>query len=444
MCDIGAAVVGGSALLGAIGGGKSKQQTQTQTSEPWGPQGERLQRGFQGADDLYDERRAQGVYTGDRSAAMDPLTQAAIERSVGYAGGDGGVLANQAGNTASHLMGTAPGFVDRATDLASTGTGPMNGTAEGVLTAAASGQPLARSSPATMAGMGAARSGLNTAADLVDRAQGDPAQRALATGAAYADSDAVRGQIDNAALDVTRNFNEVTAPGLNARASAGGNLNSARAGIAEGLARRDAGESVGRIAADIRGNAFDRGVAASLEGNSQNNALALGANSQSIQGGLGVAQQGEDQRQFDASTRLNAATTLGTQDLNSRALDAETRLRANAQTGEAAYRGVDAAAAAGGLADANTARIAGAGAMSQAEAQRALDEREEEFYRANNYRSDALNEYMGVVGGNSWGSTTTGTLTQPGPGVLAGALGGASAGMGIMSGYGNGIRKMFA
>lgn len=438
MCDVTAAVVAGTAVMGAAAAASSKpkapSQTSTTSTPTSGPQSDAINAGIAHAENNFRDRLGQGYYRGDLVADQDPRVQQALNAGANYATGPGGALATNATNAAGTMIGATGGFVDRAGALATTGAGTPNATAQGVLTNTAQGVPLATTGATGTAGQGNMATGVNNAQGLVTQAQGDPAMRALTTGGAFANDPVVQQQIDNAALDVTRNFNENTSPSLNARASAGGNMNSARAGIAEGLARRDAGEAVGRIAAQVRGNAFNQGVDASMTGNAQNNALALGANQQVLSGGTAQANLGEEQRQFDGSTRLAGATTLGSQDTANRALDVNTRLEANSQTGEAAFRGFDAAGAAGALVDANTGRVVNAGANATAVKQQRLDEAYEQWNREYAFRQAALSDFMGVAGANyNTGASTTTTVgsTPQSPNILQGALGGAMMGAGM-------------
>jgi hypothetical protein len=431
----GAAVAGAAASASAAkSANKPRTTTTTQETTPWAPQAQELHHAFILNRGILDNATPD-PYGGDLSADMRPEQRAALENAIAYSNGQGAQTANQVAQNAARLGGATTPFLQNATGMAANGTGGMNGTAAGVLTAGANGPltPTNAIGQAGQAGLGGALGGANT---LFDRASGDPAQRALAMGGAYANDPTVQAQIDNAALDVTRNFNENTAPGLNARASAGGNLNSARAGIAEAVARRDAGESVGRIAATMRGNAFNAGVGASMEGNAQNNALALGANNQRAGVSSDMAALGEQTRQFDTTSRMNAANNLGQMDLAARSLNANTRLNANAQLGEAALASPDAAAQGMALMDGNFARTMTAGGMLQAEDQRMLDENFERYMRDYNTQRGYLSDFMSVAGSNNWGSSTTGTQTTPGAGVnmlgagLQGALGGAMMGAG--------------
>lgn len=431
-----AAVVGAGAALGGIAAStsrKSNTSTQTQTSTPWEPQGIRLNRNYELADPLLYQNLARGPWQGDLSPDMDPARAEGLAGSVNYARGTGAALAGQAAGSAGALLGAAPGYVNRAEQIANQGAGQANPIAQGVLGAAAMGVPLANPNANVTQGGAGMRAAFGTASDLVAQAGGDPAARALTTAGAYANDPVVREQINAALGDITRNFNENTSPSLNARASGGGNLNSARAGIAEQMARRDAEENAGRVAAQLRGTAFNTGVQASLTGNEQNNALALGANAQRGSLATNASQLGEQARQFDTTARLGAAETLGAQDTANRALDANTRLAANEQTGEAAFRGFDAAQSAGVLFDANTGRLVNAGSAYEQEAARAAAEDYANYMRDYNFRMGLINDNTALVtAGGSWGGTQTGTVTQPtGAGnIFQGILGGAMMGLG--------------
>lgn len=444
MCDVSAAALAVTAATTAAGAAasatnKPKAQTATTTtnSEPWENQKPFIQQTMADAQSNYQAQGVRGAYQGDTSADMNDLTKAGLDQTVDYANGQGGALASQASDAAGTMLGAAPGFVDRATNIATNGAGPANATASGVLTQAANGQPMTGPTAAGTAGLDGQTGALSTAQGLVQQAQGDPAQRALTTAQGYANDPTVDAQIDAAARDVARNFSEVTMPGLNARASAGGNVNSARAGAAEAVAARGAQDRIADTSAAIRGNAFNTGVQASLTGNAQNNALALGANDQAAGISGALSGLGESQRQFDTSTRLGAAETLGQQDTANRALDVNAKLEANAQTGQAALSGFDAAQSAGVLADANAGRSIGAGLAYQTEAQRAAAEEEERYYREYQFRNGITNDYAALVANKSFGESKSSATTTPaaaGPGIIQGALGGATLGMGLYSG----------
>lgn len=441
MCDVTAAVVvGGMAVAGAASAAASKPKTPTSTTTTptSAAQSGAQNYGLTNAGNLYDSAIGAPRYDGPITATQDPRVQQALDGGANFATGAGGDLADKAVASAGSLIGAAPGFVDRATTLATNGAGPANATSQGVLTSAAQGASMATGGVAGATGLSGQQGALSTAQGLVQQAGGpNPAQAALSTGGQFANDPVVQAQIDAAASDVTRNFSETTMPGLNAAASAGGNMNSARAGAAEAVARRGAEDRIAATAATIRGNAFNQGVGASLTGNEQNNSLALGANAQAgaISGAL--TNTGETQRQFDTNTQVGAAQALGQQDTANRALDANIKLDANAQTGQAALSGFDAAGAAGSLVDKNVGRVAGAGLNATGVAQQAIDEARAQSTAQYDYDKGILADYMGFANGiqPTGASTTVGTAPQA-PSVIQGALGGAAAGMGISNAAG--------
>jgi hypothetical protein len=443
MCDVTAAVVAGTAVAGAASAATSKPKTATtntsSTNSPWAPQAEHLQTGMDEAARIYEDSKATGAYTGDLSADQNATQQQGYGTLTGYANGTGGSLASQAGQGAGALMGATTPFVQNASGLAANGIGGMNATTQGVLTGAANGQTLGQTTASGAAGLSAQQGALTTAQSLTDRAAGDPNAAILAGANGYVNNDLLQGQIDAVNRDVSRTLSEETLPGLNARAMAGGNVNSARAGAAEAIARRGAEDRAADNAATIRADAYKTGLSTSLAAQDQQNSLALGANAQTAAVGQSLSAVGESQRQYDGTQQLDAATTLGAQDLAARQADANVKTGANAQLGQAALSGFDAASTAGALSDANAGRLITAGDAQQAEENRAIQESMANQYNQQNYDKAMLNDYWGVVGSNNWGSASTGTQTTTQPanngisGILQGAAGGASIGAGLMS-----------
>jgi hypothetical protein len=68
------------------------------------------------------------------------------------------------------------------------------------------------------------------------------------------------GMIDAASRDVTRNLYENQIPGLNQAATDSGNMNSSRAGVAQGIMSRGAADQIGDIASNMRGQAYSQGL----------------------------------------------------------------------------------------------------------------------------------------------------------------------------------------
>lgn len=425
------AIIGGAALLGGIAGSKGSKSTQTtaSTTKPWDPQAQHLQTAFDAAQTNFDAANARPGYQGPLTAGMNDQQRAALAAASGYAQGPGAALPGQVAGVSSNLMGSAGSFAQTAGALSANGAGPANGTATGVLTNAANGAPMGTSGIPGSVGQTGQIASLGTAQTLAASGQRDLNPTIQAQAGGYVDENRIQGQVDAVTRDVSRTLNESTLPGLNARAAAGGNLNSARAGAAEAVARRGAEDRVADVSAGLRTAAFDTGVQASLQANGQQNQLALGANGQAIGASGALSNLGENQRQFDTGTTLQAATTLGSQDIANRGLDAQTRLSANGQQGQATQMGLGAAGTGGVLAGQNAQLIAAGGDAQQVEEQRVIDEQRAAYDAEELRKRQSLQAYMQIVGSNQWGSQTNGTVTNATPAnPIGGALGGAAMG----------------
>lgn len=228
----------------------------------------------------------------------------------------------------------------------------------------------------------------STIDDYLREAGGDSTQANIDAATKYAANPYVDSMIDANSRDVVRNLNESTLPTLNRTASAAGGINSSRAGVAEGVARRGAEDRVADISASIRGDAYNRG--------------------------LTLAQQ-------DRAQKLNAMGTAASayQGLTNTGISA---LGAGANAGYGAYgvmQGADKAEQADrqGQADADFARWTG------------------EDTRA----TDLLQRYFGIIGSNQWGqsgNSTTETEQTQNPGLIGGLVGAATSGLGIAGGLG--------
>lgn len=139
----------------------------------------------------------------------------------------------------------------------------------------------------------------------------------------YIDNNVLAGQIDAAGRDVMRNLNENTLTGIASGAAGTGNSGSTRAGIAAGVAIRGAGDRIGDIAANMRGNAYSQGLGieanrATQNANMQqqtnmgnqnafNNMMQFGANV-----GQNAFNSNMQNQQFGATTAMN----IGQQGVN--------------------------------------------------------------------------------------------------------------------------------
>jgi hypothetical protein len=209
----------------------------------------------------------------------------------------------------------------------------------------------------------------------------DPTSANLAKAAQYANNPELQGQIDAASRDVTRNLSETQIPGIDRSASASGNINSSRAGVASGIAQRGAQDQIGDIGSSMRGAAWNTGLAAAQADRTQ----TLGALNNASQGYSALTSQGaalSGQGAAQSYQALNAANTAGTAE-------------------QADRQGQDTAA--------------------QAQ------------WTANDTRkSDLLARYQAIVGNQAWGSSgnTTGTGTTTQSGNIGGQLLGAAATVG--------------
>lgn len=436
-----AAAIAAGAIGSAIGGGEQSGGTQTQNRAPWSTQAGYLDTAFQNAQQNYDYGKGRGTYGGTIIAGPTQQTQQGIDYLTNTSNGQGAQLAQGVGDASLGALSAIPQYQQNAQQMFQQGGGALNGTAQNVLTNAANGQTAAMGANG-VAGQGAQTGAVSNAQGILASTQGDTnaALRQAANG--YVNSDVVQGTVDNALRDVSRNLNEETLPGLNARATAGGNLNSARAGAAEAVARRGAEDRAADVAAGIRQDAYNTGLQTALANQGQQQQTALGANQQIASTGTAMANTGEQARQFDTTSATGAAQSLGALDLQNRQLGTQTQLAANQQLGNAGQMGITGAQAASGLIDANGGRLLTAGQAQQQADQTTADAAYEQWNRQYAQNNQLLKDYYGIVGSQNWGSEGESSSTLP-ANPMGAALGGASTGMGLYNAAGgaNGISK---
>lgn len=304
-----------------MGGLFSGKTTTTSKSEPWKPQGDALKGIFDKAGSIYNSRADTPWYQGELYAGMDPATANAIQNMLGYVQKQGSSASDTITQTGESLAN--PGAF----------TGAIGNFA------AAAGQ--------------------------------DPTQANIAAATAYANNPAIDGMIDAASRDVRRGLYEDTIPGINRAGTGSGNINSSRAGIAEGVARRGAEDRVGDISATIRGNAFDRGLS-----------MAEGA-------------------------RTSNLSALG---------------QAAGLYGNATGMGLDALEGGNRLALGNYGAAIDASRLFQADKQGKLDADFRRWQGNDTRADDLLSRYYGIVGANNWGGTQTNTQ-KTSPSIFGSALG---------------------
>jgi hypothetical protein len=163
-------------------------------------------------------------------------------------------------------------------------------------------------------------------------------------------------------LPALQQARDITMPGIEQNAAIGGNTNSSRTGIADGLVQRGLAEQSAGLGATLRNAAYTHGLDLASGNANTGNQQKLGA--LSTEGSLGNTAAG---------TGVNAGTASVA---NQGALSSE------ASTG---------------------------GAGLTAAQQAILDNQQQQFQAKTSDPFAALKNYMGVVGGTNWGSSTNGT-----------------------------------
>ena len=436
-----------AAAVGAAGSIYSASQkgsggSSSSSSAPWAPQQPYLESGFQNAQDLYNQRTAQGPFSGSFYSPANATQLGSANQAAGYASGAGAALPGTTAQTAQTLQGSAGQYVNNAQSLAANGAGSLNGSLTGVLQNYATGQtPVGGvSSPLSSALQTAAINGTQSLSAgqgnlqaAATNALSNQTGQTIANANQYANNPTLNAQIKAAEQPVLQTLNESTVPGLNRAASEGGNLNSSRAGMAEAMANRDAATQVGNIDATMRGNAYNNGLSlAAQQQEAGTNAAISAGSAQANSGaslGLGVGNQQLTQAGLTASTQLGAANSGLASQLGSQSLNANTRLGANSQLGSGVNVGVNAATQAGTQAAGNLAIGQAAGGVAQADQNAQLQNAYNMWQQQNgSYQQGLLNSYMGAVNtGNGGTSTTTSNLPTNYLGnAVGGALGGAA------------------
>jgi len=298
--------------MGSLFSGSQKTTTK---SEPWKPQGDALKGIFSSAGDIYNAQKDTPFYQGDLYANMSDMTRSGINNLGEYVGG------------------------------------PQSGAIRG-------------STSDMLANAGMTGTAMN---DLYGVANSDMVGNDLAAAARYANDPSIQGMINAANRDTARSLYEGELPEINRSASASGNINSTRAGVAEAIARRGADDRMADTSAAIRSDAFNRGLNLSQA----NRASQMGALGNLGQFGLSS---------FGAGLSGNAAN-LGN-------IDAMIR----------------------------------AGQIDQQDRQGQADADYMQWQGQDGRQMDLLSRYYGIVGANNWGGTQT-TTTKSSPSIFGSLLG---------------------
>lgn len=321
--------------MGLFGGSQTTTTNEKFDTGPSSFQRPYLDQSFNAAQEAFNRQRGSGYYTGNTYAGMSEEAKRAMNGLRDFASGTGMSTATTLSNIGSSLAGNAgraSQFIDRYAEMA--------------------GQ--------------------------------DPQEANLAAAAKYADNPHVQGMIDANTRDVRRNLTEEMLPGIDRAASAGGNINSSRAGIASGIAQRGAADRISDISAQIRGDAWNRG--------------------------LDMASRDRDSRMNALRGAADAYTNLG-----------QVGMDAMSRGAEAGYGAFD--------------RINAAGRMEQSDRQGYLDQ-DFDRWKGNDTREwDILNRYNSIVAGNQWGQSGTSSSTSKtkNSGGILGKIVGAAATIGSFS-----------
>ena len=225
---------------------------------------------------------------------------------------------------------------------------------------------------------------LNSANRMANFNPADPTQQNIQNAGQYADNPYLNGAIDAASRDVTRNLTEDVLPGINRQAAGTGNTNSSRTGVAEGIALRGAQDRLGDISSTIRADAYNSGLNLSEQGRQANMSGMLQGQGMGLDGLNTAVGRGMDLRNQGMQGTVNMLDLMGR-----------------------------------------------AGDKYQQDTQGYNDANYKSWEGQYNQPWDLLSRYMGAVGGNNWGSTTSSATAGSPMGAVKGALGGATAGLGL-------------
>lgn len=326
--------------MGGLFSGSSKtSSTSTSSTGPSTFQQPYLTDLFNGAQSNYDSKSSTPWYSGELYAGLSDQGKSDLSTTRDYALNNGVGTANQLQSLGSSLMGNF-------------------GNADQAIT------------------------------NYLNFANSDATSSNIAAANQYANNPYLNSQIDAANRDVSRTLNEQTLPGIDRQASATGNINSSRAGVAAGVAQRGAADQMADTAATMRSQAY-------------NNGLQLGQNDRSSQ----IAA---------LSNAIDKYTGLANSGVNA--------LSSSSQVGLNALNAVNSA---------NSAE--------QADRQGQDTANYNSWYGNDTRQNDLLSQYAQLVASNQWGSTGTSSGTQEtssSPALLSSLAGLATGGLGIASGLG--------
>lgn len=318
-----------------------KDTTTTNKVDPWAPQAGALTNAFNQAGNVYNTA-SQATAPTDFVAQMSPEAIAAFRQMVSQGSNLG--IPNTQANTANTLQGAGANGVTGALS----GLGNYNA------------------------------SNANNTQSQIDAAN------------KYVAGQDIDAQVRNSMLNATQTARDVTLPGIEQNAAIGGNTNSSRTGIAEGLVQRGLAQQASDLGATMRNNAFQTGLGLAQTTASNNNQQNLGA--------------------------LTSQGSIG-----------------NSAAGTGVTAGTNSVANQGAL----TSEMAAGGEGLTAAQQANLDNQYKQYLQASQGNYGALQGLMSIIGTNNWGSSSNGTSnTTTTPSAWDTISGLMSSGGGLMKGLG--------
>lgn len=173
--------------------------------------------------------------------------------------------------------------------------------------------------------MGGAGTAMNTATNIANGAA--PQANMMTMDQLNQYQPMINQMVDASTRQGMRTYNEQFAPQLNAAAAGSGNLNSSRAGIAQGVAQRGIAENAQNVGANAMNNLFNQGNSMNMaNANLQLNSNAQQLNAANILGGMaqtgaGLQAQADSLREAGLQTNLNAGTAF--QDMDQANINAD-------------------------------------------------------------------------------------------------------------------------
>ena len=300
----------------STGSSKNTSTTNASQTDPWAPQASALTSAFDDASKAYNTASTATAPT-DFTAQMSPEAISAFQQMI-----------QQGGNLSTPNTQATTG-----TALQGAGTAGVTGALSGL-------------------------SNYNAGSTNNTQSQVDAANQ-------YVAGQNIPAQVKAAMQGATETARDVTMPGIEQNAAIGGNTNSTRTGIADGLVQRGLAEQSANLNGSLSGTAFANGLNLAQSTAQNNNTDNLGA--LSTAGSVG-----------------NTAAATGV----------------NAGTASVANQG------------ALTSEAAAGGAGLTAAQQAILTNQQQQYQAKTTDPYAALSGLMGVIGSNNWGSSTTGSGTS--------------------------------